>query len=154
MFFADKQVAIYGDPDLVIGLAQFCLECELKPVLLLFGDDDRSYRKDPRLAELEKEADFDIEVVLNADLWELERRIKDGSVNLDLIMGHSKGRYIAIDYNIPMVRVGFPTFDRAGLWRHPVVGYNGAIWLAETIANTLFEDMERKHDREWILNVW
>jgi len=154
MFFADKQVAIYGDPDLVIGLAQFCLECELKPVLLLFGDDDQSYVEDPRLLEIEKEAtDFDIEVVWNADLWELERRIKDG-LKIDLILGHSKGRYIAIDYNIPMVRVGFPTFDRAGLWRHPVVGYNGAIWLAETIANTLFEDMERKHDREWILNVW
>lgn len=34
MFFANKKVAIYGDPDLVIGLAEFCLECELEPVLL------------------------------------------------------------------------------------------------------------------------
>ena len=83
----------------ITGLAQFCLECELKPVLLLFRDDDRSYRKDPRLTELEKEADFDIEVVLNAGLWELERRIKDGSVNLDLIMGHSKGRYIRLQHS-------------------------------------------------------
>ncbi len=154
MFFADKKVALYGDPDLVIGLAQFCLECELKPVLLLFGDDNKSYTEDPRFIEIEENADFDIEVVWNADLWELERRIKDQSIDIDLIMGHSKGRYIAVDYNIPMVRVGFPTFDRAGLWRHPVVGYSGAIWLAETIANVLFEDMERKHNREWVLNVW
>ena len=154
MFFADKRVAIYGNPDLVIGLAQFCLECELRPVLLLFGDDDRSYLNDPRLKEIEKEAtDFDIEVVWNADMWELEKRIKDG-LELDLILGHSKGRYISIDYNIPMVRVGFPTFDRAGCWRHPVIGYNGAIWLAETIANTIFDDMERKKNREWVLNVW
>jgi len=154
MFFADKRVAIYGDPDLVIGLAQFCLEVEMKPVLLLLGDDNPAYKKDPRLAEIKEKADFEMEVVLNADLWELERRLRDKEIELDLIMGHSKGRFVAIDYNIPMVRVGFPTFDRAGLYRHPVIGYNGALWLAETVANTLFTDMENKHKKEWVLNVW
>ena len=39
MFFADKKVALFGNPDLVIGLAQFCMEVQLKPVLLLLGDD-------------------------------------------------------------------------------------------------------------------
>ncbi|MNN94253.1 Nitrogenase iron-iron protein beta chain [compost metagenome] len=53
-----------------------------------------------------------------------------------------------------MVRVGFPTYDRAGLYRHPVVGYAGAIWLAEEMANHLFTDMEYKKNKEWILNVW
>ena len=154
MFFADKKVAIYGDPDLVIGLAEFCLECELQPVLLLMGDDNKSYKNDPRFTEIEKTANCEIEVICNADLWELESRIKDKSMKIDLIMGHSKGRYIAIDAQIPMVRVGFPTFDRAGLWKHPVIGYKGAEFLAETIANTLFTDMEYKKDKEWLLNVW
>jgi nitrogenase molybdenum-iron protein beta chain len=95
-----------------------------------------------------------MEIICNSDLWELEKRIKDKEIELDLIMGHSKGRFVAIDNNIPMVRVGFPTFDRAGLYRYPVIGYNGAIWLAETIANTIFADMEYKRDREWILNTW
>ena len=45
MFFANKKVAIYGDPDLVIGLAEFCLECELEPVLLLLGDDNKACSK-------------------------------------------------------------------------------------------------------------
>ncbi|VBB09558.1 nitrogenases component 1 alpha and beta subunits signature 1 [Lucifera butyrica] len=154
MFFADKKVAIYGNPDLVLGLAQFCLEVELKPVLLLLGDDNPAYGKDPRITLLEQQVDFDIEVIWNADLWELERRIKDKTIELDLIMGHSKGRYVAIDNNIPMVRVGFPTFDRAGMYRHPVIGYSGALWLAETVANTFFTDMEHKHERDWVLNVW
>lgn len=154
MFFADKKVAIYGDPDLVIGLAQFCLECELQPVLLLLGDDNKTYKRDPRFEEIKKQANCDIEVICNADLWELESRIKNKSIELDLIMGHSKGRYVAIDNNIPMVRVGFPTFDRAGLWKHPVIGYKGAELLAETIANTLFADMEHNHKKEWLLNVW
>jgi vanadium-dependent nitrogenase beta chain len=154
MFFADKKVAIFGHPDLVLGLAQFCLEVELKPVLLLIGDDNTKYENDPRIIELQADPDINIEVIWNADLWELERRIRDKEIELDLIMGHSKGRYIAIDAGIPMVRVGFPTFDRAGLYRHPTIGYKGAMELGETIANALFTHMEYTKDREWLLNTW
>jgi nitrogenase molybdenum-iron protein beta chain len=154
MFFADKKVAIYGNADLVIGLAEFCLDLEMKPMLLLLGDDNTSYPNDPRIKALQENVAFDMEVIMNADLWELENRIKNEGLELDLILGHSKGRFISIDYNIPMVRVGFPTYDRAGLHRHPVVGYTGATWLAEEMANTLFTDMEYKKNKEWVLNVW
>lgn len=154
MFLADKKVAIYGHPDLVIGLAQFCLDLEMKPLLLLLGDDNTTYPDDPRIKELQANVDYKLEVITNADLWELENRIKNEGLELDLILGHSKGRFVSIDYNIPMVRVGFPTYDRAGLYRHPVVGYAGAIWLAEAMANTIFTDMEYKKNKEWVLNVW
>jgi nitrogenase molybdenum-iron protein beta chain len=154
MFLADKKVAIYGNPDMVIALAQFCLDMEMRPVLLLLGDDNSGYKDDPRVKELVNNVDFDMEVITNADFWELEDRIKNRGLELDLILGHSKGRFISIDYNIPMVRVGFPTYDRAGMYRHPILGYSGATWLAESMANALFEDMERKRVREWSLNVW
>jgi nitrogenase molybdenum-iron protein beta chain len=126
----------------------------MKPVLLLLGDDNAGYVDDPRIKALQANVDYGMEIVTNADLWELERRIKDEGLELDLILGHSKGRFVAIEYNIPMLRVGFPTYDRAGLWRYPVVGYAGATWLAEQMANTLFTDMEHKKNKEWILNVW
>jgi len=154
MFLADKKVAIYGNPDLVIGLAQFCLDLGMKPVLLLLGDDNAAYPNDPRIKELQENVDFDMEIITNADIMELESRIKNKEIELDLILGHSKGRWTSIDNNVPMVRVGFPTFDRAGLYRYPIVGYAGATWLAEQMANTLFTDMEYKKNKEWILNVW
>ena len=154
LFFADKKVAIYGNPDLVMGLAEFCLDLEMKPVLLLLGDDNSAYKDDPRIKELQEKVDYDMQIITNADFWELENRIKNEGLELDLILGHSKGRFISIDYNIPMFRVGFPTYDRAGMYRHPIVGYAGAIWLAEQMANTLFTDMEYKKNKEWILNVW
>ena len=154
MFFADKKVAIYGNADLVIGLAEFCIDLEMKPVLLLLGDDNTSYPNDPRIKALQENVDFNMEIIMNADLWELENRIKNEGLELDLILGHSKGRFVSIDNDIPMVRVGFPTYDRAGLYRHPVVGYAGATWLAEQMANTLFTDMEYKKNKEWVLNVW
>lgn len=154
MFFADKKVAIYGNPDLVIGLAQFCLDMEMKPVLLLLGDDNTTYGEDPRIKEFQENVDFKMEIIRNADLWELENRIKNEGLELDLILGHSKGRFTSIDNNVPMFRVGFPVYDRAGMYRHPVMGYEGAIWLAEQMANTIFTDMEHKKKKEWVLNVW
>ncbi len=154
LFLADKKVAIYGSADLVIGLAEFCLDLEMKPVLLLLGDDNTSYGKDPRIKALQEGVDFDMEIITNADLWELENRIKNEGLELDLILGHSKGRFTSIDYNVPMVRVGFPVYDRAGYFRHPIMGYAGAMWLGEMMANTLFTDMEYKKKKEWMLNVW
>jgi nitrogenase molybdenum-iron protein beta chain len=154
MFLADKRVAIYGDPDLVIGLAEFCMDLEMKPVLLLLGDDNTGYIKDPRVQALRDHAWFDMEIVTNADLWDLEDRLKNRGLELDLILGYSKGRFISIDYGVPMVRVGFPVYDRAGMYRHPVMGYTGAAFLAESIANVIFTDMEYKKNKEWVLNVW
>ncbi len=154
MFLAEKRVAIYGNPDLVIGLAEFCLDLEMKPVLLLLGDDHAGYKDDPRIHALQRNTYFDMEIVTNADLWSLEDRIKNNGLELDLILGHSKGRFVSIDYDIPMVRVGFPVYDRAGMYRHPVMGYAGAIHLAESMANAIFADMEHKKKKEWVLNVW
>jgi nitrogenase molybdenum-iron protein beta chain len=71
MFFAEKKVAIYGNPDQVIGLAQFCIDLEMKPMLLLFGDDNPDYKNDPRLLELKEKVDWDMKVITNADLWEM-----------------------------------------------------------------------------------
>lgn len=154
MFLADKKVALFGAADLVIGLTQFCLDLGMRPMLLLLGDDNTTYGEDPRIKELEENIDYDMEIITNADLWELDRRLKDGSLELDLILGHSKGRFVSIDNKVPMLRVGFPTYDRAGMFRHPVLGYTGATWLAEQMANTIFADMEYKGVREWSLNVW
>lgn len=154
MFFAGKKVAIYGNPDLVIGLAEFCIDLEMKPVLLLLGDDNKTYQEDERVKALQKNVNYNMEIVTNADLWDLEDRIKNHELELNLILGHSKGRFISIDYKIPMLRVGFPVYDRAGQYRHPVVGYEGAMWLAEEMANILFNDMEYKKNKEWVLNVW
>jgi nitrogenase molybdenum-iron protein beta chain len=154
MFLAGKKIAIYGNPDLVISLAEYCIDLEMKPMLLLLGDDNVYYKDDPRLLAIKENVDWDMEVVTNADFWDLEDRIKNKGLELDLILGHSKGRFIAIDNAIPMVRVGFPVYDRAGPYRNPVVGYEGAMWLAEQMANALFTDMEYKKNKEWVLNVW
>lgn len=53
------------------------------------------------------------------------------------MIGNSDGRLIARDLGIPLVRVGFPVYDRVGYQRIPVVGYHGAVNLLNRITNTV-----------------
>jgi Transcriptional regulator containing GAF, AAA-type ATPase, and DNA binding domains len=104
MFLADKKVGIYGNPDLVIGLAQFCIDLEMKPQLLLLGDDNPHYADDPRLKEMVEKVNWKMEVVTNADLWDLDGRLKRKEIELDLILGHSKGRWAAMQAVYELIR--------------------------------------------------
>ena len=58
-----------------MGLTKLSLEVELQPsLLLLLGDDNGKYKRDPRIKALQEKATWDMEVVCNADLWELASR--------------------------------------------------------------------------------
>ena len=61
----------------------------------------------------------------------------DGEV--ELMMGPSDGRLLALDLGIPLIRTGFPVYDRIGYHRHPIVGYNGGMHLMELITNAVLE---------------
>jgi nitrogenase molybdenum-iron protein NifN len=62
----------------------------------------------------------------------------------DLMIGNSKGYYIARKMDIPIVRTGFPIHDRIGAQHDHILGYEGTTHLFETIVNTLLDDKQRK----------
>ena len=76
--------------------------------------------------------DFDFEDIAGAS-----RDLKP-----DLMIGNSKGYYIARELGIPLVRVGFPIHDRLGGQRVSHVAYEGTHQLFEKIANALIEHMQ------------
>lgn len=57
----------------------------------------------------------------------------------DLLLGNSKGYYIARERKIPLVRVGFPIHDRFGANRMHHIGYRGTQELFDRIVNALIE---------------
>ena len=57
----------------------------------------------------------------------------------DLMIGNSKGYYIARRLGIPLVRVGFPVHDRFGAQRHQHLCYAGTQQLLDRITNALIE---------------
>jgi nitrogenase molybdenum-iron protein beta chain len=81
-------------------------------------------------------------VLAGTDLFALHQLIKNEPV--DLLLGTSYGKQIAKAENIPLVRAGFPILDRYGHAHHPLIGYKGARYLAESVLSALMD----RHDRE------
>jgi nitrogenase molybdenum-iron protein beta chain len=131
MFTTGMRVAIYGDPDIVEGLARLVAEMGMRPAYVLTASDSAAWGE--RMLALADELGVEMDILYKADLHELHKRIKAQPV--DLLLGHSKGKFIAEDEHIPLIRVGFPVEDRFGYHRRAIVGYRGAITLVDEITN-------------------
>jgi len=135
MFTTGVKVAIFGDPDLVEGLVRLVAEMGMEPKYVLTATDSVNWSKD--LMALSDELGLDMEILVKSDLYALHKKMKAHPV--DLLIGHSKGKYIAEEENIPMIRLGFPVEDRYGYHRRSVVGYQGATALVDEITNAVLE---------------
>lgn len=135
--FHGKSVAIYGDPDTVIGLVSLVVELGMNPVYALTGTPDKQF-----VEEVHKLAP-DCEAIIG-DLFLLHQLIKNHPV--DMLIGNTFGKLISRAEDIPLVRVGFPIMDRANMHYFPVVGYAGTARLVEMIGNTFLERRDRDSD--------
>lgn len=135
-----KKVAIFGDPDVVIGLTSLCLEIGMTPRYVITGTPKEEFKR--RIDALFEH--YGVEgctAKANSDLFELHQWIKNEPV--DLLLGSSYGKQIARAEDIPFVRAGFPVLDRYAGPLLPIVGYNGGIRLIERITNALMDRYDR-----------
>jgi nitrogenase molybdenum-iron protein NifN len=133
------RAALYGEEDLVAGLACFLTEIGIHPVVCASGGQSRQLTK--TLQALVPAAWHEEMTVLEgADFAAIETAV--AAARPDLIIGHSKGYAMARRLDIPLVRVGFPIHDRMGGSRLLHVGYEGAMALFDRIANALIEQRQ------------
>ena len=134
-FLFDKRVVIFGDAELVAGLASFALETGLKPVICATGDTGVGLREilDAAAPKLDKTCI----VIEDADFTHIDEAMAQAAV--DCIIGSSKGYVLSRKYKIPLVRVGFPVQDRIGAQRLLHVCYAGTQQLFDRITNALIE---------------
>ncbi|MDR1940781.1 MAG: nitrogenase molybdenum-iron protein subunit beta [Endomicrobium sp.] len=138
-YYDKKTAAIYGDPDTVLGLAEFCFSLGMQPKYLITGTPDPSFETKGK--ELfDKFGAKDGFVKHAADLFELHQRLKNDKV--DLLIGGTHGKQIARAENIPFLRMGFPILDRYVHPYMPMVGYRGAMRILELMLNVLMDKRE------------
>ena len=136
-----KKAAIYGDPDTVLGIAALVLEMGMIPKYLLTGTPMDSFNK-KAAALLEKYGVAEqCKVKANGDLFELQKKKKNETV--DVLIGTTYGKQIAKAEDIPLVRAGFPVLDRHAHSLQPIVGYKGALRLVEMILNAILDKQDR-----------
>ncbi|MEX5632582.1 nitrogenase molybdenum-iron protein subunit beta [Parafrankia sp. FMc2] len=136
-----KRVAIAGDPDLVIALTRFVLELGMVPVHLLSTNADKDFK--PRMEKVLAASKFGDAATVwpEKDLWHLRSLVFTEPV--DLLIGSTYLKYISREANVPLVRVGFPIFDRHHLHRFPIVGYEGGLHLLTQLVNTVLDELDR-----------
>ncbi len=125
--FSGKRVAIAAEPDLLYGLATFFvgMGAEIHAAVTTTGGSKILER-------------VPCETVKVGDLGDFEA-LAEGA---DLIVTHSHGRQASERLGVPLMRVGFPIFDRLGSQHKLRVGYQGVRDLIFEAAN-IFEGERR-----------
>ncbi len=144
-YFYNRSVALWGDPDQLVSLTEFCLDLGLKPRYVITGTPGKTWEKRMQAA-IAGRHEVRYQQGACADMFLLHQWIKQKPV--DLLIGGTHGKYIARDEDIPLVRHGFPIIDRIGHQYFPTVGYRGAIRLAEQILNALMDRQDRLSPEE------
>lgn len=85
--------------------------------------------------------------VILGDLEDLER----GAADCDLLITHSHGRQAAERLKKPLLRIGFPVFDRIGNAHRCMVGYRGTMNLIFEMANLMLDNIAHHHADDWPL---
>lgn len=135
--------AVFGEPELVYALAGACLENGIMPALIATGSKNQALKA--LIGELltEKSHDVTPEILPEADFKEIQKICKEKDVNIGI--GHSDGRYLEENENIPLVRMGFPIHDRVGGQRILSVGYTGTAMFLDRVTNTLLAAKQQRY---------
>jgi nitrogenase molybdenum-iron protein beta chain len=135
-----KRVALVGDPDQVLALTRFLVSLDMRPVHIVTGSKaGKKYTK--RLHEAVSESPVAANIKVPGDMLLLHQLIKNDPV--DLIIGNTYAKYIAKDEDIPLVRHGFPIYDRLGHSYFSTMGYRGGMRLVEKLLDAILDRKDR-----------
>ncbi|BBO71065.1 nitrogenase [Desulfosarcina alkanivorans] len=135
------RAALFGEEDLVAGLAAFCAEVGIIPVLCATGGGNGRFAQAVRCVVPEACHDR-MQIMEDVDFVTIEKTLE--KIGVDLLIGHSKGYTMSRRLKRPLIRVGFPVHDRVDGSRLLHLGYRGAQQLFDRIANTVIEKKQEK----------
>jgi len=136
-----KRFALVGDPDLLLGLISFLMEMGGEPVHIVCTNGDRRFEEEANALLRSSYYGRNGKVYIGKDMWHLRSLMFTEPV--DLLIGNSYAKFLWRDTGTPLIRIGFPIFDRHHLHRYPIVGYLGVINLVNWIVNTVLDEMDR-----------
>ncbi len=132
-----KRFALYGDPDLTLGLTGFLLELGAEPVHILATNGTPEW--EARVQALLDSSPFGkgCHVYPGRDLWHMRSLLFTEPV--DFLIGNTYGKFLERDTRTPLIRIGFPIFDRHHHHRYPLWGYQGAMNTLVKILDKIFD---------------
>jgi nitrogenase molybdenum-iron protein beta chain len=144
-----KRFAMYGDPDFLLGLTKFLLEMGAEPTDIVCHNGSKKWAKAIKKMLEESPYGKDTQVHAGADLWHMRSLCFTNKP--DFLIGNSYGKFIQRDtlykgkaFEVPLIRIGFPIFDRHHLHRMTTLGYEGAMTILTTLVNAVLERLDEE----------
>lgn len=137
-----KKFAIYGDPDLCYGLAAFLLELGAEPTHVLSTNGSKAWEQKMQALFASSPFGKNCRAFPGKDLWHMRSLLFTEPV--DFLIGNTYGKYLERDTGTPLIRIGFPIFDRHHHHRYPVWGYQGSMNVLVKILDKIFDEIDRK----------
>ena len=135
-----KKFAIYGDPDLCMGLAAFLLELGAEPTHILATNGSTAWTEKVQAMLDSSPFGKNCHVYDHKDMWHMRSLLFTEPV--DFIIGNTYGKFLERDTKIPLIRIGFPIFDRHHHHRYPVWGYQGSMNVLVKILDKIFDTLD------------
>jgi len=142
-----KKFGLYGDPDFVMGLTKFLLELGCEPTVILCNNGSKKWQKAMQKLLATSPYGQASEVYIGCDLWHFRSLMFTNKP--DFMIGNSYGKFIQRDtlakgkaFEVPLIRLGFPIFDRHHLHRMTTWGYEGAMYMLTTLVNAVLEKLD------------
>jgi nitrogenase molybdenum-iron protein beta chain len=144
-----KKFALYGDADYVMGMTKFLLELGAEPTDVLCNSANKRWKKAMEAMLAESPYGQNTEVHVGKDLWHFRSLMFTNKP--DFMIGNSYGKFIERDtlhkgeeFQVPLIRIGFPIFDRHHLHRMTTLGYEGAMYILTTLTNAVLEQLDKE----------
>jgi nitrogenase molybdenum-iron protein beta chain len=137
-----KRFALAGDPDVLLGLISFLMEMGAEPVHIVCSNNDKVFEEEATALLASSPYGADGKVYINKDWWHMRSLLFTEPV--DFLIGSSYGKFVWRDTGTPLIRIGFPLFDRHHLHRGTIIGYQGALNLLTLIVNSVLDELDMK----------
>jgi nitrogenase molybdenum-iron protein beta chain len=135
-----KRFALFGDPDLMLGYTEFLLELGAEPGHVLSTNGGNDWAAKVQTLFDASPYGAGCKVYPKRDLWHLRSLLFTEPV--DFLIGNTYGKYLERDCGTPLIRLGFPIFDRHHYHRFATWGYMGGLWLFTMLLDEYFEALD------------
>jgi len=144
-----KKFGLWGDADFVLGMTKFLLEIGAEPTHILCSHANKRWKKEVEKLLATSPYGAHSTVHIGADLWHMRSLVFTNKP--DFMIGNSYGKFIQRDtlhkgkeFEVPLIRIGFPIFDRHHMHRDTTLGYEGAIYMLKTLVNAILERLDEE----------
>ncbi len=139
-----RSFAVFGDPDFVYSMCRFLMEMGAEPRHALATNGTKPWAKQMKTLLDSSPYGRNCEVWPGADLWHMRSLLHTAPA--DFLIGSSYGKYLERDTGTPLIRLGFPIFDRHHHHRFPTWGYAGGLTVLVRILDAILDRLDEDTD--------